>query len=141
MMIPRKDWGMSLFDDMFDDSFFEGGRNSRKEHLPMKTDIVEKDGKYELKMDLPGYDKNDIQIEVEDGYLTITASREENKDESTKKYIHKERYVGKCSRSFYVGEDINEDEIKASFNNGTLCLEFPKNEPEKIEKKKTIEIE
>ncbi len=142
MMIPRKNWGMSLFDDMFKDPFFEGEKSLRRENIPMKTDIVEKDGKYELTMDLPGYDKSDIQIEVEDGYLTVTAKREESENEEKEgKYIHKERYYGECSRSFYVGEDVNEDEIKASFKNGTLCLEFPKQEEQKIEKKKTIAIE
>ena len=141
MMIPRRNFGMSLFDDMFKDPFFDEGRSAKKEHLPMKTDIIEKDGKYELKMDLPGYDKKDINIEVEEGYLTISATRVEEKNEENKKFVHRERYIGKCSRSFFVGEDINEQEIKASFNNGTLCLEFPKIEAKQIEKKKTIEIE
>ena len=141
MMIPRRDFGMSLFDDMFKDPFFEEGRTQKKENFPMKTDIIEKDGKYELAMDLPGYEKKDINIEVEDGYLTISATKVENNDEENKKYVHKERYIGKCSRSFFVGEDINEQEIKASFNNGTLCLEFPKVETKQIEKKKTIEIQ
>ena len=108
MMIPRRDFGMSLFDDMFKDPFFEEGRTQKKENFPMKTDIIEKDGKYELAMDLPGYEKKDINIEVEDGYLTISATKVENNDEENKKYVHKERYVGKCSRSFFVGEDINE---------------------------------
>jgi len=103
--------------------------------------VIEKDGKYELKMDLPGYDKKDINIEVEEGYLTISATRVEENNEENKKFVHRERYIGKCSRSFFVGEDINEQEIKASFNNGTLCLEFPKIEAKQIEKKKTIEIE
>ncbi len=141
MMIPRRNFGMSLFDDMFKDPFFDEGRSAKKEHLPMKTDIIEKDGKYELKMDLPGYDKKDINIEVEEGYLTISATRVEENNEENKKFVHRERYIGKCSRSFFVGEDINEQEIKASFNNGTLCLEFPKIEAKQIEKKKTIEIE
>ena len=133
MMIPRQNWGMNLFDDMFRDPFMEEEKHHRKGELAthMKTDIVEKDGKYELKMDLPGYKKEDISIDVEDGYLTISAKHEEEK----------ERFYGECSRSFFVGEDIDTDEIKASFENGILSLEFPKVEPEKTEKKRTITIE
>ena len=143
MMIPRQNWGMNLFDDMFRDPFMEEEKHHRRGELAthMKTDIVEKDGKYELKMDLPGYKKEDISIDVEDGYLTISAKHEEEKDSSDKKYIHKECFYGECSRSFFVGEDIDTDEIKASFENGILSLEFPKVEPEKTEKKRTITIE
>jgi len=143
MMIPRHDWGMNLFDDMIKDPFLDEGRRTRRNELMthMRTDIIEKDGKYELKMDLPGYKKEDINIDVEDGYLTIRATHSEEKDDSDKKYIHKERFYGECSRSFYIGEDVNLDEIKASFENGILNLEFPKVEEEKEEKKKTITIE
>lgn len=143
MMIPRQDWGMNLFDDMFKDPFMDEERRSRRREVGfnMRTDIVEKDGKYELKMDLPGYNKEDIKVDLEDGYLTISAKHVEETDDSNKKFIHKERFYGECSRSFYVGEDIDIDEIKASFENGILNLEFPKVEPEKNERKKTITIE
>ena len=109
----------------------------------MKTDIKEKGDKYLLEVDLPGYEKENIKIELEDGYLTVHASMNKNVDESDKdsKYVHKERYVGECSRSFYVGENIKEEDIKASFKNGTLKLELPKNETKKEESKKYIEIE
>ncbi len=139
MMIPRrKNNEFDLFDEMFNDPFFTRGENKL-----MKTDIKEKGDKYLLEVDLPGYEKEDIKIELEDGYLTVHASMNKNVDESDKdsKYVHKERYVGECSRSFYVGENIKEEDIKASFKNGTLKLELPKNETKKEESKKYIEIE
>ena len=138
MMIPKNSLGMGLFDDMFDDSFF-----TKKEKSIMKTDIKEKDGKYILDMDLPGYEKENISIEIDKGYLTVTASHSENVDEEDKhgNYIHQERYVGKCSRSFYVGEHITEEDVKASFKNGTLSLEFPKEEQKQLQEKKYIPIE
>ena len=139
MMIPRrKNNEFDLFDEMFNDPFFTRGENKL-----MKTDIKEKGDKYLLEVDLPGYEKENIKIELEDGYLTVHASMNKNVDESDKdsKYVHKERYVGECSRSFYVGENIKEEDIKASFKNGTLKLELPKNETKKEESKKYIEIE
>ena len=138
MMIPRRKNEFDLFDEMFNDQFFTRGENKL-----MKTDIKEKGDKYLLEVDLPGYEKEDIKIEIEDGYLTVHASMNKNIDESDKdsKYVHKERYVGECSRSFYVGEDIKEEDIKASFKNGTLKLELPKKEMKKEDSKKYIEIE
>ena len=138
MMIPRRKNEFDLFDEMFNDPFFTRGENKL-----MKTDIKEKGDKYLLEVDLPGYEKEDIKIEIEDGYLTVHASMNKNIDESDKdsKYVHKERYVGECSRSFYVGEDIKEEDIKASFKNGTLKLELPKKEMKKEDSKKHIEIE
>ena len=137
MMMPRRN-NFDLFDEMFNDPFFTRGENKL-----MKTDIKEKGDKYLLEVDLPGYEKENIKIELEDGYLTVHASMNKNVDESDKdsKYVHKERYVGECSRSFYVGENIKEEDIKASFKNGTLKLELPKNETKKEESKKYIEIE
>ena len=138
MMIPRRKNEFDLFDEMFNDPFF-----TRGESKLMKTDIKEKGDKYLLEVDLPGYEKEDIKIEMEDGYLTIHASMNKNIEENDKesKYVHKERYVGECSRSFYVGEDISEEDIKASFKNGTLKLELPKKEAKNIDNKKYIEIE
>ena len=138
MMIPRRKNEFDLFDEMFNDPFFTRGENKL-----MKTDIKEKGDKYLLEVDLPGYEKEDIKIEIDDGYLTVHASMNKNIDESDKdsKYVHKERYVGECSRSFYVGEDIKEEDIKASFKNGTLKLELPKKEMKKEDSKKYIEIE
>ncbi len=138
-MLPRRRNEFDLFDEMFNDPFF-----TRGESKLMKTDIKEKGDKYLLEVDLPGYEKEDIKIEIDDGYLTVHASMNKNVDESDKnsKYVHKERYVGECSRSFYVGEEINEEDIKASFKNGTLKIELPKKDQKKIEdSKKYIDIE
>ena len=141
MMIPRNN-NYDLFDEMFgDEPFWERGF-SKKEASLMKTDIKEKDGNYVLEIDVPGYSKEDIKIELENGYLTVTAEKQENKDEEDKKshYIHKERFYGKCSRSYYTGDSIKEDDIKAKFKNGILTIEFPKEKEEKIENKKYIQI-
>ena len=138
MMIPRKRNEFDLFDDMFMDPFFE-----RKESRLMKTDIREKGNNYIIDVDLPGYEKEDIDIEMENGYLKITAKTNKSVDESDKeeKYIHKERYYGECSRSFYVGENLKEEDIKASFKNGILSLTFPKEAPKQLEEKKKIQID
>ena len=139
MMLPRRRNEFDLFDEMFNDPFF-----TRGESKLMKTDIKEKGDKYLLEVDLPGYEKENIKIEIDDGYLTVHASMNKDVDESDKnsKYVHKERYVGECSRSFYVGEDINEEDIKASFKNGTLKIELPKKDQKKLEdSKKYIDIE
>ncbi len=139
MMIPRKRNDFDLFDEMFGmDPFFE-----RRETKLMKTDIKEKGDKYIIDVDLPGYDKENIDLEIEDGYLKVTAKVDKNIDESDEdeKYIHKERYYGECSRSFYVGKNIKEEDIKASFKNGILTLTVPKEEPKKLEEKKKIQID
>ena len=138
MMIPRRNH-FDLFDEMFRDPFFEG-----MESKVMKTDIKEKKDKYLIDIDLPGYEKEDIKIEIADGYLTVHASvnKELNDDKEKGKYVRKERYVGECSRSFYVGENVKEEDIKAKFKNGTLTLEIPKKEDRKeIPDKKYIPIE
>ena len=138
MMIPRRNH-FDLFDEMFRDPFFEGS-----ESKVMKTDIKEKKDKYIIDIDLPGYDKEDIKMEISDGYLTVHASvNKEVDDEKEKgKYVRKERYVGECSRSFYVGENVKEEEIKAKFKNGTLTIEVPKKDEKKeLPDKKYIPIE
>ena len=138
MMIPRRNH-FDLFDEMFRDPFFEGTENK-----VMKTDIKEKKDKYLIDIDLPGYEKEDIKMEISDGYLTVHASvNKELDDEKEKgKYVRKERYVGECSRSFYVGDNVTEDEIKAKFKNGTLTIEVPKKDDKKeLPEKKYIQIE
>ena len=138
MMIPRRNH-FDLFDEMFRDPFFEG-----TESKVMKTDIKEKKDKYLIDIDLPGYEKEDIKMEISDGYLTVHASvNKEVDDEKDKgKYVRKERYVGECSRSFYVGDNVTEDEIKAKFKNGTLTIEIPKKDDKKeLPEKKYIPIE
>lgn len=138
MMIPRKRNNFDLFEDMFSDPFFE-----RKESRLMKTDIKEKGNNYVIEVDLPGYEKENIEIEMEDGYLKITAKTDKNIDESDEeeKYIHKERFFGECSRSFYVGNSIKEEDVKATFKNGILSLSIPKEEQAKLDEKKKIQID
>lgn len=110
----------------------------------MKTDIKETDAGFELTIDLPGFKKDDVTAELKDGYLSISAAtsseHEEKSEEGT--FIRKERFSGKCSRNFYVGEDISEDDIKAKFEDGLLKIAVPKKEQPKIEEtKKVIAIE
>lgn len=139
MMIPRKRNEFDLFDEMFGmDPFFE-----KRESKLMKTDIKEKGDKYIIDVDLPGYEKENIDLEIEDGYLKVTAKVNKDVDESDEdeKYIHKERYYGECSRSFYIGKNIKEEDIKAAFKNGILTLTIPKEEPKKLEEKKKIQID
>ena len=127
-------------DDFFRDDFFRG--KDKMNFQLMKTDIREDDNGYLLEVDLPGYKKEDIKIDVTDGYLTIHAKTTDEVNEEEKgKYVRRERFMGECTRSFYVGDDAKEDEIKASFKNGILKLEVPKVNPEeKKEEKKYIEI-
>jgi HSP20 family molecular chaperone IbpA len=135
MMIPRNNF--DLFDDIFKDPFFR-----KDENKVMKTDIIEKDDKYIFNIDLPGFSKEDIKIDITDGYLTVHAKMDsENKEEEKGKIVRKERYFGECSRSFYVGEEVVSENIKASFKNGILNLELPKLEEEKVSEKKYIEIQ
>ena len=139
MMIPRKRNDFDLFDEMFGmDPFFE-----RRDAKLMKTDIKEKGDKYIIDIDLPGYDKENIDLEIEDGYLKVSAKVDKNIDESDEeeKYIHQERFYGECSRSFYIGKNIKEEDIKASFKKGILTLIIPKEEQKKLEEKKKIQID
>ena len=145
-MLPTV-FGENLFDDFFDDSF--GMMNARSplygKHARnlMKTDIRETDTNYELAIDLPGFKKDEIHIELKNGYLTIQAAKSLDKDEQKNgKYIRQERYAGAMSRSFYVGDAVTEEDIKAKFENGTLKMLVPKKEEQKaVENKKYIAIE
>ncbi len=125
-----------VLDDVFNDSFF-----TKRESNIMKTDIIEKENNYVLRIDLPGYKKEDIKLELNDDYLTVSASATSESDDSNEKenYIHKERFYGKCSRSFYVG-NISEEDISASFKDGILSVTFPKENVKNEETKKYIEI-
>ncbi|MBP5343215.1 Hsp20 family protein [bacterium] len=126
-----------LFDPFIDD-FFKDYRPQKQKEL-LKTDIIENDKNYELIMDVPGLEKKDIVIEVENGYLTVEAKKENNKKEKNEKhYIRKERSYYTAKRSFYVGE-VEEAQVKASMVNGELHIEIPKEE-KKVITKKTIEI-
>ncbi|BFL46925.1 Hsp20/alpha crystallin family protein [Lactonifactor longoviformis] len=134
-----------LFDEMFSDPFFTAPFETAGRSSLMKTDIQEKDGSYVIDMELPGYSKEDIQAELKDGYLTISANHTENKDEKDNqgKYLRRERFQGTCKRTFYVGEDIRQEDIKAAFQNGVLRLAVPKQAPQVPEKEqpKLIEIQ
>lgn len=131
----------SFFDDAFDDvfntPFFRGSTEAS-----MKTDITEKDGNYLLDIELPGCVKEDIKMELDDGYLTVMASRNSNKEEKDEKgnIVRQERYSGTFQRSFYVGNDVTETDIKASYDNGELKVVVPKKEA-KLPEKKYISIE
>lgn len=135
MMLPSiRDF--DLFDDMFRDPFFKG------ENKIMKTDIKENENDYNIDIDLPGFDKEDIKIDIENGYLNVSAKKESNNEEKEDgRYVRRERYLGECSRSFYVGDSLTEEDIKATFKNGTLSLVVPKDDKKKIEEKKYIQIE
>ena len=143
-LVPRNNnLGVSLFDNMFDDFFKDPIFTRNNAVKVMKTDIQEKDNNYVLDMDLPGYKKEDIKAQLKDGYLTITAQKNTSNDDKDEEgnYIRRERYCGKCSRSFYVGDSIKEEDIKANFNNGILELTFPKEVEQKAEEMKYITID
>lgn len=129
-IIPKKYY----LDDFFDDFL----ANSNSEKNAMKCDIYEKGGDYHIEMDVPGFDKKDISINVDNGYLTITAEKQNEEKDEEKNYIRRERSYGKYERSFYLG-DLETDDIKAEFNNGMLKLTVPKKEV--VDTKKKIEIE
>ena len=142
-------FGESLFDNMFpfDEKFFTEKKDplyGKNVSRLMKTDVRETEKTYELDIDLPGFKKDEIQIELKDGYLTVSAEKGLDKDEEDKKgkYIRKERYAGACQRSFYVGEDIEQEDVKAEFKHGILKLFVPKKEAKKaVEENKYIAIE
>lgn len=135
---------MMLMPRVFDDDFFRDDFFNHRDKMNlqlMKTDIQENEKGYLLEVDLPGYKKEDIKIDVCDGYLTINARVNKEETGEEKNYVRRERFTGEVTRSFYVGEDIKEDEIKASFKDGILTLNVPKVNPEeKLPEKKYIEI-
>ena len=142
----------TMFSDLFDDPFFEGWRNmdraiTRLQNMSMgmmSTDVRESDNGYTVDIDMPGFKKDNISLELQNGYLTVSARRDsahEDKDNNGK-WLRRERYVGSCSRSFYVGEDMKDSDIHASYKDGTLCLELPKpQEQQQVESKHRIAIE
>ena len=142
MLMPSI-FGESLLDDFFEDPFDNYAYAMNTSNL-MKTDVKDTDQGYEITMNLPGVKKEDVKAELKDGYLTISASTNSNKDEKdgNGRYIRRERYSGSCSRSFYVGEDVTQDEIKAKFENGALTLLVPKKDQKPaVVDKKDIAIE
>ena len=133
MLMPRRDF--DLFDNFFDDDLF-----TRKTNTLMKTDIKEKKDKYLVEVDLPGFSKENINLSLKNGYLAISAKMEKDDKNEEEKYVRRERFYGECSRSFYVGEDITEEDIKAEFKNGILKIDIPKKET-KDDKKEIKQIE
>ena len=153
MMMPSI-FGEGLFDDFMNDFPFYNGKDWKRAQKKlyghnaanlMKTDVVETDTAYELEMDLPGFKKDEIKVALEDGYLTISAAKGLDKSEQDEKngtYIRKERYAGACERSFYVGENVTQDDIKGEFSHGILKLTITKKEVSPaVEEKKYIAIE
>lgn len=144
MLVP------SIFEDNFVDNFFDDVfrfpfDTIQKSKVPgMNVDVQEFDDRYLMDLELPGYAKEDIQADLKDGYLTISANHTENNEEKDEggKYIRRERYYGQCQRSFYVGEELTEEDIKANFKDGILQLTIPKKDPKPaVEEKKYITIE
>ncbi|RHR08078.1 Hsp20/alpha crystallin family protein [Pseudoflavonifractor sp. AF19-9AC] len=146
-MLPSM-FGENLFDEFFDDNFgmlpMWNGRNplyGKHAKNLMKTDVRETEDTYEVDIDLPGFKKDEISVDLEDGYLTIRAAKGLDKDEKDKKgkYIRQERYAGACSRSFYVG-DVEAEDVTAKYGDGILKLSMPKQAKKELPKSSTIAI-
>ena len=148
MLLPSV-FGENLFDEWFNfPDFRDVDRTERKlygKHADrlMKTDVHEHDDHYEVDIDLPGFSKDEINLELKEGYLTVSAAKGVDKDNTDRKgkIIRQERYAGAMQRSFYVGEHLTEEDIKASFKHGVLNLTVAKKEQPKLPEKKTITIE
>ena len=153
MLVPSI-FGEGVFDDFMRDFPFYDDKQARRAEKKLyghrgrnllKTDIRETDGSYELEMDLPGFTKDEVKVSLENGYLTVQAAKGLDEDEQEKKtgrYIRRERYAGACERSFYVGEDVTQEEIKGEFKHGILRLSIPKKEAKPaVPEKKYIVIE
>jgi len=130
----------NVFDEMLDDFF---PKETVYTGSVMRTDVYEKDGYYNLDIELPGYSKEDVTMEIMDGYLNIKASHNVSNEEKDAKgnLIRSERRFGSCSRSFYVGENIKAEDVKAKFDNGILNIVMPSKEQKSIETKQTVNIE
>lgn len=150
-MLMNSIFGEDLFDDFFAAPFFGDNAMSKVDRKLyghnaknlMKTDVKETDGGYELEMDLPGFKKDEITVDLKDGYLTIGASKGLDKDQSDEngKYIRRERYAGVCSRSFYVGDAVRPENIRAKYEDGILKLSVPKMTRPELPNSTTIAIE
>lgn len=129
------------FDSIFDDMFRSPFRNMGT--VSMSTDIQDLGDHYQMEMELPGYEKEDLQADLKNGYLTISAQHdsENNEQDENGRFVRRERYTGHCQRSFYVGENVTQEDIRASFENGVLKLEIPKKEAPQVEEQKYIAIE
>lgn len=142
MLMPSV-FSKNVFDDFFDDFAMPQWKafHNITPSAVMRTDVKENEKDYEISMELPGFKKEDVEAELKDGYLIISAKNEtESEDADKDNFIHKERYVGSCKRSFYVGENVKEEDISAKFENGILMMTVPKKPKEAIEEKKYIAI-
>ena len=142
MLMPSI-YAKDLFDDVFE-PFYRQNKTAFNSNGLMKTDVKETDDGYELSIDLPGVSKDDLKAEVKDGYMTVSVTKKENNDEKDKKgkFIRRERFYGSYSRSFYVGDDVTESDIKAKFENGVLEISVPKKETQpKVEENHYVQIE
>lgn len=143
MYLTKRDPMYNIFNEMFRSPFISGSSDTSGNTKLMKTDIKEHESGYTLDVDLPGFSKDNIQAELKDGYLTITATRSENKEDKDAegKFLRRERFQGTCKRSFYVGEYLNEGDIDAQFTDGVLRLSFPKEKEPEPEQPKLITIQ
>ena len=142
MLLPSI-FGESLLDDWMDFGDVERKLYGRHAANVMKTDVHEHDDHYEVDIDLPGFTKDEISLELKEGYLTVSAAKTLDKDHTDKKgkLIRQERYSGSMQRSFYVGDSLTAEEISAKYENGVLKLNVPKQEARKLPERKTIQIE
>ena len=151
MLMPSI-FGEDMFDEFMRDFPFFDERDERRAEKKlygrrgknlMKTDVREGEKSYELDIDLPGFSKDEITVQLENGYLSISAAKGLDKDQENKdgKYIRRERYAGSMSRTFYVGDQLTEQDIQAKFENGILQLTVPKKEAKQVEGRKHIAIE
>lgn len=142
----------SIFSDFFDDPFFNNWRDARRQDDGkgvamagplMNTDVREKDDQYQIDVDMPGFDKKDISLRLEDGYLVVSAQKNADQGEKDDKgqWIRRERYTGSCSRSFYVGDNVRQEDIHAKYTNGTLEISLPKASVKQVDNKQSIAIE
>ncbi len=138
-------FGEDLFDEFFGRDFWnmQAPLYGRRARNIMKADVRETEGSYELDVDLPGFKKDEVNVSLENGYLTISAQKGIDKRGENEKgrYIRQERYVGQCSRSFYVGTEVQESDIHARFEDGILRLSIPKKEEKQLPGRRVIAIE
>lgn len=140
MLLPRLFGFDDDADDFWNDDFF---RPAAQRVHTMKTDVKELANAYQVEIELPGYKKEDVKAELKDGYLTISAQTSKSNDQKDEEgnYLRRERYTGSCSRTFYVGKDLKQEDIHAKFENGILILDFPKEAPQQVEENHFIQID
>ena len=149
-MLTPSIFGKDMFDDFFGFPFYDNKDFKKmekklygnRERNLMKTDVKEHKDGYELEMDLPGFKKDEVKVSLENGYLTVSAAKETEQENESGKYIRRERFAGSCQRTFYIGEDVEQEDIKGEFKHGILKLAIPKKEQKPmVEEKRYIEIE